>query len=104
MKKILFGFLLTIHTAAIPQVTTNLQVTCFPLRQLAEVLTEFKEEPFAVGKVERTDSTGVDENNMFIFVNSKTGSWTLAEKHKSGLYCILTGGSDFTIIKKGEQI
>jgi len=104
MKKFIFGFLLGIHQIASSQVATHLQVTCFPLTALAELLTEFKEVPFAIGKVLRSNTSGVEENSVILFVNTKTGSWTVAEKHKSGLYCVLSGGSDFVIISSGEKI
>lgn len=100
MKKFFLGIILCVHTAAISQVSTYLTVNCFTVKQLAEVLTEFKEEPFAVGTVTRSNSNNEEESNVLLFVNPNTGSWTIAEKHKSGLYCVLTGGSGFNLIEK----
>jgi hypothetical protein len=105
MKKILLGLLFFgIHTSSFSQVATQLHVNCFTLKQLAEILVDFKEEPLAIGKVMRGNSTTIDEGEMILFVNSKTKSWTITEKHKSGLYCVLSGGSDFNLINKGDPI
>jgi len=104
MKKILLGGLLLYSSLAYSQAQSMLQVMCFPLKALAEVLAEFKEEPFIIGEVERADKNGSDAGTMILFVNRETKTWTVAEKHKSGLYCILTGGSKFSLVDKGNPI
>ncbi|MFZ9878166.1 MAG: hypothetical protein ACO3EG_06375 [Chitinophagaceae bacterium] len=105
MKKIiLFCMMQFLCFNSFSQVQTRLNVNCFTLTQLAEILVDFKEEPLGIGKVMRGNSTTIDESEMILFVNIKTGSWTVTEKHKSGLYCVLSGGNNFNLINKGDPI
>ena len=104
MKNMLFLGLLLFSASAYAQAQSILHVMCFTLKDLAEVLTEFNETPFSIGNVERDGKDGTDTGTVILFVNRETKTWTIAEKHKSGLYCILSGGSNFTIVDKGKPI
>ena len=63
------------------------RITCVDRQTLLSVLAEYGEVPLARGST----SNGA----LVIYVNPKTGSWTVAELTPSGLYCIDATGDGF---------
>ena len=103
MKNILILLLLSCSTA-FSQITTKLEVECLTRKELAEILTEHSEVPFAIGTTLRIDSKGAEEGFMILFINPKTQTWTIVEKTSKNYYCILTAGSDFNLVTKSTPI
>ena len=73
---------------------SNVEVTCVKPQDLEQVLNKWKELPLARGMSVRS-ADGESKNLFVIFVNSKTKTWTIAEKTPTGLYCILAAGGGF---------
>ena len=71
----------------------RLDVVCVKLRELAEVLSKYGEQPLAQGSAHR-DVTG--PVIMVIFANPETGTWTVVEKiTASDTYCVVSTGDKF---------
>jgi hypothetical protein len=71
------------------------QTVCVNLAVLESTLQEFEEIPFVRGLSDR-DPIGIV--SLVIFVNPKTGSWTIVEKIKTDQYCILAVGNNFEAV------
>ena len=104
MKKLFALITLCISTHLHAQVRTTVEVDCFTLIELASILNDYNETPVSIGSILRGDEKGAVEHTMILFVNPKTKTWTLAEKTTKGLYCILTAGSNFSLVQKEQQI
>jgi len=96
MKKILF-LLMCFPLISFVQKEDNVmyQNVCVDLNTLELTLQEFEEIPFVRGLSNR-DPIGIV--SLVVFVNPKTGSWTIVEKIQTGRYCILGVGSDFEAV------
>ena len=92
MIKYLFAVLVLASSAAYAE-TSNVEVTCVKPQDLEVVLNKWKELPLARGQSARTNDE--TRNTLVIFVNHKTGTWTIAERTPGGLYCILAAGEKF---------
>ena len=100
LKKILASLVLTVGTihlsiaSEITQFPTSLM--CVGEKDLAQTITEFEELSFA-GGVSMRDLPGVGlvKNNLVIFVNPKTQSWTIVERFTKDMYCVIALGEGF---------
>lgn len=104
MKKLIAAVVLSLSSLAHSQVITKVEVECYTRQDLAKLLTEYNEVPFAIGSTMRMDEKGADESFLVVFVNPREKTWTIAEKTKNSLYCILSAGSDFNLITKSTPI
>jgi hypothetical protein len=73
----------------------NTKVECVSINSLDEILKEFDELPFVRGISNRNSGQTTIQNSLVLFVNAKTGSWSLVEKTNDGLYCFLAVGMNF---------
>jgi hypothetical protein len=71
------------------------QNVCVNLATLESTLQEFEEIPFVRGLSNR-DPIGIV--SLVIFVNPKTGSWSIIEKIEKNRYCILAVGNSFEAV------
>ena len=100
LKKILASLVLTVGTihpsiaSEITQFPTHLM--CVDQKGLTQTITEFEELSFA-GGVSMRDVPGVGlvKNNLVIFVNPKTQSWTIVERFTKDMYCVIALGEGF---------
>ena len=99
-KKILAALALTagiIHPSIASEITRlPTELICVDQRGIGETITEFEELSFAgaVG-VREIPGVGMVENNIVIFVNPKTKSFTIVERFSKDLYCVLALGEGF---------
>lgn len=99
-QKILTSLALTVgmiqHSNAgeITQFPTYLN--CLDEKNLSETITEFEEIPFAGGiSIREIPDVGMVTNNLVIFVNPKTMSWTIVERFSKDSYCVVSLGEKF---------
>jgi len=75
-------------------------VECGTLKQLSEVLVEYDEKPLAIANTTRNASGIVKEFTVLFFLNEKTKTWTVAEKVRDDLYCVISTGKNFNFVKQ----
>lgn len=90
MRNLLLLALFTSALARAESIQGVTQITCVDRKTLLTVLGEYGEIPLARG----TTNNGA----LVIYVNPKTGSWTVAELVASGLYCIDATGEGFEAV------
>lgn len=99
MKKLL-AILLMMPVIAIANqndtvTTKTLKVECLTLSGLEEITKEFDELPFVRGLSGRDSGQTMIQHSLVIFVNGKTGTWSIVEKTNENLYCFLAVGHTF---------
>lgn len=100
LKKILTLIALTagiIHPSTASEITLfPTSLMCVDKRGITQTITEFEELSFA-GGVSMRDLPGVGlvKNNLVIFVNPKTQSWTIVERFTKDMYCVVAVGEGF---------
>lgn len=98
----LFLFLPCITFAQLKDTKHYYEVFCLDLASLEATLNEFGEIPFTRGSSSREPLGKVP---LVIFVNPKTGSWSIVEKIDTNFYCVLGIGTGFEAVpseKKSE--
>jgi len=100
LKKILTSLALTVgiahhsNASEITQFPTYLN--CLNQQDLSATITEFEEISFAGGiSIREIPDSGMVTNNLIIFVNPKTMSWTIVERFSKDLYCVVALGEKF---------
>lgn len=100
LKQMMASLALTVGTfhpsiaSEITQFPTNLM--CVGAEGLAQTITEFEELSFAGGVSMREVPGGaIVKNNLVIFVNPKTQSWTIVERFTKDMYCVVALGEGF---------
>lgn len=84
-----------------PQAAT-FQTMCLNIQDLSETVAEFEELPYVRGISNPLAQEGA-RLSLVIFVNPKTGTFTIVERTQAGLYCILAVGSNFQPVPKEVQ-
>ncbi len=84
-----------------PQAAT-FQTMCLGIQDLSETVAEFEELPYVRGISNPLAQDGA-RLSLVIFVNPKTGSFTIVERTQDGLYCILAVGNNFEPVPKEIQ-
>jgi hypothetical protein len=102
MKKILAMFLLMPSLVLANPRIQNAETICLDSKQLSETVHEFKELPYVRG-ISMPISQDDVKFSLVVFVNPKTGSFTIAEKRADNLYCIIAIGTDFAPVPKELQ-
>ena len=92
MKKLLIS-LLFLPTIAFANELVLFQAMCLDRETMQKVLSDNNEEPFATGVGHRVSGDTKVFHPAVMFVNSKTGSWTLVEITSENMYCITSVGS-----------
>jgi hypothetical protein len=100
LKKILASLVLTVgiyHPSVASEITQYPSVLmCVDQKGISELITQFEELSFAGGVSMRDiPSVGIVQNNVVIFVNPKTMSFTIVERFSKDLYCVLALGEGF---------
>ena len=85
-------------------ITIPMDVTCVSGRALAETLEEFGEIPFLQMNSTRETDNGIVTNPTVIFMNPETRSWTMAERIKRDLYCVIAIGDFAMPVRSGKGI
>lgn len=102
---ICFTVLITVrHVHGSPRLepigTFRLEVACFDRGSLASILTQYQESLVATA-VLRRDNNSI--NNVTVFVNSITRTWTVIEQIAPDVYCIVATGNEFAIAAPATQ-
>lgn len=87
--------------ASEPKVATY-ETVCITGSQLTETVQEFKELPYVRG-ISRSLNDPDSGLSLVVFVNPTTGSFTIVERAKADLYCILAIGSGFEPVPRDIQ-
>jgi hypothetical protein len=103
MKYIMSLAVAFFSTASLAQ-TSMLPVECGTMQELTKVLAEYDEKPFAIGDTQRMVRGNVAQNHVLFFVNPKTKTWTVAEKFSDNLYCVVSGGMNFSLVTTDKGI
>lgn len=100
LKKFLASIVLTVGTIhpslanEITQFPTTL--SCIGEKDLQQTITEFGELSFAGGvSMREIPGVGLVQNNLVIFVNPKTLSYTIVERFTQDMYCVVALGEGF---------
>jgi hypothetical protein len=107
MKKIFSMFLLmpALVSANPPRpdfTLATLDVPCVSLKNLTEIIDDAQEIPYVRGQSHPIMTQG-GPLAMVIFVNPKTGTFTISERVDRDTYCILALGSKFEPVPKETQ-
>jgi len=107
MKKIFSMFLLmpALVLANPPKedfIVGSMETVCVSLKNLTEIIDEAQEIPYVRGQSHPIMSQG-SPLAMVIFVNPKTGTFTISERVDRDTYCILALGSRFEPVPKEAQ-
>ena len=94
MSKYLIAVLLTFVSFVSYSESIAVEVPCVTPQDLEQSINKWKELPLARGMSTRS-ADGQSKNVLVLFVNSKTKTWTIAEKIPTGLYCVLAAGNGF---------
>jgi len=71
---------------------------CVDQKGLTETVSQFQEISFAGGVAMRdVPGVGLVKNNLVIFVNPVTRSWTIVERFSTDLYCVVALGEGFRL-------
>jgi len=107
MKKIL-AILLMMPVIAVSEVriievnsevkTVPIPAYCITIQHLSDILDEHDELPVLRGKSVRKAEGAPDINSLIVFMNAKTGSWTIAEKMPSDTYCVIGVGESMHLV------
>jgi hypothetical protein len=95
MEKYLAAFLLMI-TASISakNIQGSVPIVCADEKEFVEAIVSFDEEPFITALSKRDLGNGLlTPTALVIFLNPKTGSFTVAEKI-SDMYCVVAMGEN----------
>ena len=76
-----------------PQAAT-FQTICVNAEDLTKTVAEFQELPYVRGISSPLSQEGA-RLSLVVFLNPKTGSFTIVERTQDGLYCILAVGNNF---------
>jgi len=91
-----------------PSIASDLQqfpttLVCVDQKGLTETITEFQELSFAGGVAMRyVPGVGLVKNNLVIFVNPTTQSWTIVERLSKELYCVVAVGEGFRLMTNNK--
>jgi len=103
LKQILTSLALTVGIIH-PSIASDVQqfpttLVCVDQKGLTQTITEFEELSFAGGVAMRdVPGVGLVKNNLVIFVNPKTQSWTIVERFSTELYCVVALGEGFRLM------
>jgi hypothetical protein len=93
MKNLLVSILISLTPlAALSQTEVRFPATCVSLKNLVEVVSEFKEEPSLSMISNRQIDGKILEFKSVMFVNFKTQTWTLAEQIGKDTFCVTATG------------
>ncbi len=101
MKKLLATLLLLPALALANPEIVNRTTVCVGLEQIDKTLEQFEELPLARG-ISTDIETGFPLS-LVIFVNAKTGSFTIVERTLYGEFCILSVGGKFEPVPEAIQ-
>jgi len=107
MKRILASLIVmpTLALAQAPQPDLQIatyQTACISGQDLVNLVGEFQEIP-AVRGVSRGIVTEGASLSMVIYVNAKTGTFTIVERAAADTYCLLAVGAGFEAVPKEIQ-
>jgi len=107
MKKIIAMFLLmpALVLANPPKedlIVGSMDTVCMSLKNLTEIIDDAQEIPYLRGQSHPIMTQGAPLA-MVIFVNPKTGTFTISERVDRDIYCILALGSKFEPVPKETQ-
>ena len=78
-----------------------IDVFCLSRPKIIEMIKGYEEEPiFTMSSIRKGKNNETISFESILFVNVKTGSWTLVEEHGEKGYCITALGTDMKFVKK----
>lgn len=107
LKQILASLALTVGIIH-PSTASDVQqfpttLICVGQKDLTDTITEFQELSFAGGVAMRdVPGVGLVKNNLVIFVNPTTQSWTIVERFNTELYCVVALGEGFRLLTNNK--
>ena len=95
MEKYLAAFLLmTTVSISAKNIQGSVPIVCADEKEFVEAIVSFDEEPFITALSKRDMGNGLlTPTALVIFLNRKTGSFTVAEKI-SDMYCVVAMGEN----------
>jgi len=85
---------LLIATQAFAQNSQRYEAICIKVESLAEVVTEFGEEPSLTMISVRETQRGQVEIPTVLFINYETKSWTMVERVDKDRFCVVATGEN----------
>jgi len=95
MEKYLIAFLLSVTISAnAKNIKGTVPIVCADEKEFVEAIVSFDEEPFITALSKRDLGNGLlTPTSLVIYLNPKTGSFTVAEKI-SDMYCVVAMGEN----------
>lgn len=95
MEKYIAAFLLSITaTVSAKNIQGSVPIVCADEKEFVEAIVSFDEEPFLTALSKRDMGNGLlTPAALVVFLNPKTGSFTIAEKI-SDMYCVVAIGEN----------
>lgn len=95
MEKYLAALLLTVSLSVNANIVRGtVPVVCSDEQGFADAITQFNEEPFVTALSSRDMGEGLlVPTSLVIFLNPKTGTFTIAEK-VADMYCVIAMGEN----------
>lgn len=100
MSKYLVGIAMAFIVSVTHAQQMNIPSFCVSFEQLQDGLTEWNELPVALGQSVRNTDNGVIKSTLIVYINSKTGTWTIVEELFKGKFCIVAMGEEFSPVPK----
>ena len=76
---------------------TPFDAVCATKQVFAETMIKYGETPIMRGQSLRNINGAMVAMNTVLFMNLKTGSWTLAEKMADDAFCVVAMGQDWEV-------
>jgi hypothetical protein len=100
MSKYLVGLVLGFAMTLTQAQQISVPAYCVSSQDLQDSLTEWKELPTAQGKSLRKVDKDTVTGKLVIFINPKTGTWTIVEELTKDKFCVIAMGEEFSPVPK----
>lgn len=95
MSKYFLGLVLGFFVTVAQSQQINIPSLCISAEELQKAMLEWNELPVARGLSSRNVDNDVIASQLTIFINAKTGSWTIIEELAQNRFCIVAIGDKF---------
>lgn len=90
-----FFFTAAISQSRLDTFRVGFDAVCTDDETFANTLSQFDEQPLAVSTSFRSDGGASLTFGAVLFVNPKTGTWTMAERIEPNVICVIGMGENF---------
>jgi len=95
MEKYLAALMFCVSSAYAQSDIATVQIHCVSREEVDAMLNQYEELPFVRGLSLREQNGIPMSNSVVLFVNAKTGTWTVVERTPDKKYCVISAGTKF---------